>query len=160
MRALNHNQMGAVLVIALLMLLLLNILTAASISSSNINMQVVQTQQRLLEVQQAATNVSNYVLSDLDYFIHYRDHLNSQGEFAPALPDFLSASLSGKIDIEVDSLVCLFETNVSGCSLDGSAPCPQETVWQLSTTAMDRPSGAQTTIVEGFSVKYLPGHCP
>ena len=77
MTELDHKQVCAVLLIALLMLLLLNILTAASISSSNINMQVIQTQQRLLEVQQAATNVSNYVLSDLDYFIHYKDYLDS-----------------------------------------------------------------------------------
>lgn len=160
MKALDHKQTGAVLLIALLMLLLLNILTAASISSGNINMQVILIQQRLLEVQQAATNVSNYVLSDLDYFIHYKDYLDSQGQFAPALPDFLFSSPSGQIDIEVDSLVCLFETNISGCSLDGLAPCPQESIWQLSITASDRPSGAQATIIEGVSVKYLPGHCP
>ena len=60
MKALDHKQMGAVLLIALLMLLLLNILVAASISSGNINMQVILIQQRLLEVQQAADSVNQW----------------------------------------------------------------------------------------------------
>lgn len=58
MKRQRRRQEGAVLLIALLMLLLLNIFTVASISSSNINMQVIQSQQRLSEVQQVAANVS------------------------------------------------------------------------------------------------------
>ena len=156
----SRRQEGAVLLIALLMLLLLNILTVASISSSNINMQVIQSQQRLSEVQQVAANVSNYIFSDLDYFINYRAYLDGDGSFSPVFPDVLLTADSGKINVEVNSLTCLLETNLAGCSLDGSSPCLQETVWQLSISALDKSSGAQTTHVEGLSLSYLAGYCP
>ncbi|MDB9814794.1 hypothetical protein OAC10_01035 [bacterium] len=160
MKRQRRRQEGAVLLIALLMLLLLNIFTVASISSSNINMQVIQSQQRLSEVQQVAANVSNYIFSDLDYFINYRAYLDSDDNFSPEFPNGLLAANFGKIDIEVNSLTCLLETNLAGCSLDGTSPCLQETVWQLSISAMDKSSGAQTTHVEGLSLSYLAGYCP
>lgn len=160
MKPQSRRQKGAVLLIALLMLLLLNIFTVASISSSNINMQVIQSQQRLSEVQQVAANLSNYIFSDLDYFINYGAHLDSDGSFSPMFPDVLLTADFGKIDIEVNSLTCLLETNLAGCSLDGSSPCLQETVWQLSISAMDKSSGAQATHVEGLSLRYLAGYCP
>jgi len=160
MKTQRRRQKGAVLLIALLMLLLLNIFTVASISSSNINMQVIQSQQRLSEVQQVAANVSNYIFSDLDYFINYRAYLDGDGSFNPVLPAVLLTTDSGEINIEVNSLTCLLETNLTGCSLDGSSPCLQETVWQLSLSALDKSSGAQTTHVEGLSLRYLAGYCP
>ena len=160
MKRQRRRQEGAVLLIALLMLLLLNILTVASISSSNINMQVIQSQQRLSEVQQVAANVSNYIFSDLDYFINYRAYLDGDGSFSPVFPDVLLTADSGKINVEVNSLTCLLETNLAGCSLDGSSPCLQETVWQLSISALDKSSGAQTTHVEELSLIYLAGYCP
>tara|TARA_B110000046_G_C13024981_1_gene413413 strand:- start:5949 stop:6380 length:432 start_codon:yes stop_codon:yes gene_type:complete len=143
-----------------MMLLLLNILTVASISSSNINMQVIHSQQRLLEMQRVATNVSNYILSDLDHFIHYKNYLDSQGKFAPALPDVLLMTDSRQVDVQINNLICLAETIVTGCSLDRLSPCFHKTLWQLSTTVLDRVSGAEATVIEGFSLKYLPGYCP
>lgn len=160
MRKSSDNQIGAALPIGLLMLLLVNILTVASISSSNINMQIIQNQQRLLEMKHIATNVNNYILSDLDYFINYKNHLNSHGHFAPVLPDFLFRDSFGRTNVQIDSFKCLAETNATGCSLDGLFPCLYETLWQLSTSASDLSSGAKATIVEGVSFKYLPDHCP
>ena len=160
MKPQSHRQEGAVLLIALLMLLLLNMLTVASISSSSINMQVIQSQQRLSEVQQVAANVSNYIFNDLDHFISFQAYLDGGGRFSPALPAGLLTAESGKIDVMINSLVCLSETKLGGCSLDDSSPCLHETVWQLSISAHDKSSGAQTTHEEGLSLRYLSGYCP
>ncbi len=160
MRVSRRFETGAVLFLALIMLLLLNMLTAASISSSNISMQVIHSQQALADVQQVATNTSNYLISNLDHAINYQAYLDSEDNFSPVIPEVLAVRGSETFDIQVDSFVCLLERDVSGCSRGSEIPCPKESIWQLSITASNKTTGAQTSIVEGFSLTYLPGYCP
>ena len=61
------RQSGAVLIVALMMLLVMTTLGVSTITSTNISLQLVQSQQRQQEASQAAQNSINYLLSDLDY---------------------------------------------------------------------------------------------
>ncbi len=152
------SQNGAVLVVALLMLLVLTTLGVATITSSNINLQLVHSQQRQQETEQVAENSLNYLLSDIDYFVNNSAYLDSNGDFALSFPSDITKGLT----VTVNSLQCLLQATPSGCSLveGSSAPCHPDYYWEANISVTDAGSGASSTFVEGFKFKYLAGYCP
>ena len=85
------RQSGMVLVLVLVMLLLLEVLVAAGITGNNIAGQLLRNDQRRQVTNQAAENTINFLLSNPDYFIHYRQYLDNAGQFSSQLPDYLQA---------------------------------------------------------------------
>ena len=153
-----RSQRGAVLVVALLMLLVLTTLGVATISSTNINLQLVQSQQRQQETEQVAENAINYLLSDIDYFANNSAYLDGNGDFTLSFP----TDVSNGMTIAVNSLQCLLQATPSGCSLveGSSAPCHPDYYWEANVSVTDSTSGASSTFVEGFKFRYLAGYCP
>ena len=154
----RNRQRGAVLVVALLMLLVLTTLGVATISSTNINLKLVQSQQRHQETEQVAENSINYLLSDINYFVNNSDYLDSNGDFTLSFP----ADVSSGMTVVVNSLQCLLQATPSGCSLveGSSAPCHPDYYWEANISVTDSTSGASSTFVEGFKFRYLAGYCP
>ena len=157
-RVQRHRQRGAVLVVALLMLLVLTTLGVATISSTNINLKLVQSQQRQQETEQVAENSINYLLSDINYFVNNSDYLDGDGNFTLSFP----AGVSNGMTVTVNSLQCLLQATPSGCSLveGSSAPCHPDYYWEANISVIDSTSGASSTFVEGFKFRYLAGYCP
>ncbi|MDA7852357.1 pilus assembly PilX N-terminal domain-containing protein [Porticoccaceae bacterium] len=157
-RAIRNQHRGAVLIVALIMLLVLTTLGVSTITSTNINLQLLQSQQRQQEAQQAAQNSINYLLSDLDYYINNASYLDGDGDFTLSFPSNVS---SGMV-VTVNSLQCLLQATPAGCSLleGSSAPCHPEYYWEADVSVTDNVSGASSTIIEGFKFRYLEGYCP
>ena len=167
-------QRGAVLVVALLMLLVLTTLGVATISSTNINLQLVQSQQRQQETEQVAENAINYLLSDVDYYENNSTYLDGNGDFTLSFP----SDVSNGMDVTINSVKCIFGAVVPGDSLGGGATKgiflesgeaaedfgpgpPKEYYWETNITVIDSSSGASSTFIQGFKFKYnQPADCP
>ena len=154
----RHRQRGAVLVVALLMLLVLTTLGVSTISSTNINLKLVQSQQRQQETEQVAENSINYLLSDINYFVNNSDYLDGDGNFTLSFP----SDVTNGMTVSVNSLQCLLQATPSGCSLvvGSSAPCHPDYYWEANISVTDSTSGASSTFAEGFKFRYLAGYCP
>ena len=144
------RQRGAVLIVALMMLLVMTTLGVSTITSTNISLQLVQSQQRQQEASQAAQNSINYLLSDIDYYVN--------GDFTLSFP----TNVSNGMTVTVNGLQCLLQATPAGCSLleGSSAPCHPEYYWEADVSVTDTVSGASSNIVEGFKFRYLEGYCP
>lgn len=154
----RETQTGAVLIVALLMLLVLTTLGVATINSTNINLQLVQSQQRQQETEQVAENAINYLISDIDYFVNNVTYLDGNGDFTLSFP----STVANGMNVTVNRLQCLLQATPSGCSLveGSSAPCHPNYYWEANITVTDSTSGASSTFIEGFKFKYLAGYCP
>ena len=152
------RQRGAVLIVALLMLLVMTSLGVSTITSTNMTLQLVQSQQRQQETRQAAQNSINYLLSDIDYYVNNSSYLDGNGDFSLSFP----SNVSNGMAVTVNSLQCLLQATPAGCSLleGSSAPCHPEYYWEADVSVTDNVSGASSNIIEGFKFRYLEGYCP
>jgi hypothetical protein len=154
----RRTETGAVLIVALLMLLVLTTLGVATISSTNTSLQLVKNQQRQQETEQVAENAINYLLSDLDYYINNSTYLDGDGDFTLSFPSDVTKGMA----VNINSLQCLLQATPSGCSLveGSSAPCRPDYYGEAKVTVIDSTSGASSTFIEGFKFRYLAGYCP
>lgn len=150
------RQRGAVLIVALIMLLVMTTLGVSTITSTNISLQLVQNQQRQQEASQAAQNSINYLLSDLDYYVNNSTYLDGNGDFTLSFP----SNVSNGMTVTVNGLQCLLQTTPAGCSLVNPTPCHPEYYWEADVSVSDSVSGASSNIIEGFKFRYLEGYCP
>ena len=152
------RQSGAVLIVALMMLLVMTTLGVSTITSTNISLQLVQSQQRQQEASQAAQNSINYLLSDLDYYVNNSTYLDGNGDFTLSFP----SNVSNGMAVTINGLQCLLQATPAGCSLleGSSAPCHPEYYWEADVSVTDNVSGASSNIVEGFKFRSLEGYCP
>lgn len=152
----TRQSRGMVLVLVLVMLLLLEVLAAAGITANNIGGQLLRNDERRQLTNQAAENTINFLLSNPDYFIHYRQHLDKKDQFSPQLPDYLQAEsiLNSQINMN-----CIAEVRADGCSLDQSFPCPVNYYWQIQVKTVDQISKITAQISQGVKFSYLPGYC-
>jgi hypothetical protein len=152
------RQQGAVLIVALLMLLVMTSLGVSTITSTNMTLQLVQSQQRQQEAQQVAQNSINYLLSDLDYYVNNSSYLDGNGDFTLSFP----SNVANGMTVTVNGLECLLQATPAGCSLleGSSAPCHPEYYWEADVSVIDNVSGASSNIIEGFKFRYLEGYCP
>lgn len=151
-----RQSAGMVLVLVLVMLLLLEVLAVAGITANNIGGQLLRNDQRRQLTNQAAENIINFLLSNPDYFIHYRQYLDNAGQFSPQLPDYLQAESILKSQINMN---CIAEVRADGCSLDQSLACPIYYYWQIQVKTMDQISKTTAQISQGVKFNYLPGYC-
>lgn len=153
------SQAGAVLVVALLMLLILTLLGVASIRSSNINMMLVDNQMRTLEMESIARETTEILLSDLDYFVDATNYDVSGNFIEPAFVSTLEGSRG--VNISIDNVECKEEISLPGYSIVvGSSTGSRSNVyWQTEVTVSDATSGATSTFVQGFKFRYLEGYC-
>ena len=152
------RQSGAVLIVALMMLLVMTTLGVSTITSTNISLQLVQSQQRQQEASQAAQNSINYLLSDLDYYVNNSSYLDGNGDFSLSFP----SNVSNGMAVTINGVQCLLQATPAGCSLleGSSAPCHPEYYWEVDVSVTDAVSGASSHIIEGFKFRYLEGYCP
>lgn len=153
------------LLVALLMLLVLTMLGVAGITSTNINLQLVQNQQRQMEVEQVALNVIEFVLSDEDYFLKKNSHTLAQ-----ILADVPAGYIDGRT-VTLDRLDCLYQIAVGGSSMNQDPSAVSGGVvgvtnekfdyyWEAEVSVTDPSSGATESIVQGFKYRFKDADCP
>jgi type II secretory pathway component PulK len=139
----KHKQRGAVLVVSLLMLLVMTLLAVSSISSSNVNLLIVNNVQNSLQTEAVAQQAIEQSLSDMATFDS---------------PGVRTLTIAER-QVEVTRARCLGFEPASGFSAKWSL-APEETMWQLSATTEDASvSGAIAHLTQGVRILMTAGTC-
>lgn len=145
------QQTGAVLITSLMMLVVMTILAISSINSSTVNLHIVNNMQSMREVEDAAQDGINQILSSSSYFL------------TNTAATTLTAANGKTVDIETRT--CL-QANVSaGNTLQGvnritqNTPPPDMTVWDVKATVDDNTTNAKVTVHQGVKIQLPAGNC-
>ncbi len=152
----NKAQLGLVLIITMTLLLLLALLATSSLSQKHIASHLLRYYQQSIVTQRAAQNTINYLLADSKYFIDYPSYWDAEGNLIAKVPSYLSTE---SVSVTVSQAVCLLEIQRSDCAEDDSEYCLSVYYWELTASAIDSSSTAQSSVTQGFRLDYLPGFC-
>ena len=146
------RQRGSIIVVTLLMLLFLQLVTVAVVTSANISSHVLRNFESALAVEKTADNLINYLVGNKDYFVNYAKYLDKYGEFiipipidlvvVPAIPKILSFKCLR------DSLTVVDTHNSKLCDVNSK-------YWQLIVEVNCEQTGASTVVVQGLKLTVL-----
>ena len=147
------SQKGAVLLVALIMLVVFTLLALSGVNSSTASLRIAGNLQSQTEVTAAAQRALEQVLDQASNFQYTTD--------TPPPTQSLTVS-SGGIDYEVTvTLECLGAQPVPGYSAAFAASAPSESFWDVRASALDPRSGALAVAHQGVRVTLSPGQvCP
>ena len=146
------RQRGSIIVVTLLMLLFLQLVTVAVVTSANISSHVLRNFERALAVEKTADNLINYLVGNRDYFVNYAKYLNKYGDFTISIPiDLVVVPAVAKIL----SFKCLRES-VTVVDTFNSKLCDiNSQYWQLIVEVSCEKTGARTVVVQGLKLTVL-----
>ena len=140
-----RRQRGAVLYIALILLVATMVLAVTMFWVSHSNLQIVrndQSQQQRIALAQRAVE---QVLSDPNNFASPTAAINL-------------ANTDG-MQVTVSNRACLrFATATGYSAVTGTAPI--DTVWSFTVTVTDPLTGGSTVMTQGTKLRMLAGNCP
>jgi len=140
-----RNQGGAALVVALLVLTVLTLLVLAALRGSATDLLVTH---NLEERARVASSVQIGL-----------DRLLNQSSAAA----FVAGSEQTFDDLDPEVTVaeprCVGSSPASGYSARTSVTVPEDTVWEMTGSAQDPVSGADTTLTEGVRIRLHNGVC-
>lgn len=147
------RQNGSIIVLTLLMLLFLQLVTVAVVSSANISSHVLRNFESALAVERSADNLINYLLGNKDYFVNYANYLNGDGEFTIPIPsDLLIEPAAAKIS----SFKCLRDSVAAKTISDTEFCGLNSKYWQLIVEVTSAQTGAKTQVVQGLKLTVEP----
>ncbi len=143
--SLPGRQRGAVLYIALIILVAVMLLGVAMSGLSRTNLQIVRNNQSEQARIALAQRAVEQVLSDVANFS------------APTAP--ISVPSTAGLQVAVSNRVCLRAAAATGYSaVSGIAPI--DTVWSFTVTVTDPVTGGSTVMTQGTKIRMLAGNCP
>jgi hypothetical protein len=147
------NQKGAVLLVALIMLIVFTLLALSGVNSSTASLRIAGSMQAQTEVGAVAQRGLEQVLDQASNFQYATD--------TPPPSQVITVS-SGGIDYQVTVVLqCLGKQPVPGYSAAFAASAPSESFWDVRATAFDPRSGATQVAHQGVRVTLSPGQvCP
>jgi hypothetical protein len=148
-----HRQRGAVLFVALVMLVAFTLLAVSGVSSSVASLRIAGNAQAQTEVGAAAQRALEQVLDQAANFQYITD----------SVPPVQTLTISsGGVDYAVTvTLQCLGAKPVAGYSATFAASAPSESFWDLRASAADPRTGASAVVHQGVRVTLSPGQvCP
>jgi Tfp pilus assembly protein PilE len=147
------NQKGAVLLVALIMLVVFTLLALSGVNSSTASLRIAGSMQAQTEVGAVAQRALEQVLDQASNFQYASD--------SPPPSQVVTIS-SGGIDYQVTVVLqCLGAQPVPGYSASFAASAPSESFWDVRATALDPRSGATQVAHQGVRVTLSPGQvCP
>jgi len=144
---------GSVLVVTMVLLLLLQLVVAASVSSVNISSQVLFHNERATAVQRDGHNLLNYLISNKDHFINYGSYLNADKNFEILIPDHIVAlPREGRI-ASFNCLDCVAVNFSPGQRVRLSDL--DQTTWQLEVEVSDPQTGAVAELIQGLRITAI-----
>jgi len=147
------RQSGAVLLVALIMVVVFTLLAVSGVNSSIASLRVAGNMQAQTEVSVAAQRAIEQVVDQVSNFQYPTDTV------PPSQTLIVS---SAGIDYEVRvQLQCLGSAPVAGYSASFAASAPKDSYWDIRADAIDRRSGATAVVHQGVRVTLSPGQiCP
>jgi Tfp pilus assembly protein PilX len=149
----HTRQEGAVLFVALIMLLVFTLLAISGVNSSVGSLRIAGNMQSQAEVGAAAQRALEQVLDQAANFQFPTDSV------PPART--LTISSAG-VDYTVTvTLQCLGASPVEGYSASFAASAPNDSFWDMRANAVDPRTGATAVAHQGVRVTLSPGQvCP
>jgi len=146
----NKYQSGATLFVALVFLLIMTLFAVSSINLSTINLKIVGNMQAIKQMEAAAQDSLEQVLSNSDYFT------------APATFNQTVTVANTDFDVTVEPADCINSQTASGYSAVVENIIPQDNTFVLRTKVDDPDiDGAENLVtVQGVGLRMLAGNCP
>ena len=173
-------QKGVTLFIALVFLLIMTLFAVSSIRMSTVNMKIVGNMQSLKQMEYAAQDAIEQMLSDSDRFGIAPDEsdftltfLTTAGTISETLTysdsatDLANCKTSeasfswGNADASyLICALCIDYTTASGYSAVQEAIIPEDVTWEIFTHVQDSLTGANIDLHQGFEMRMLANNCP
>ena len=152
-RSLPRHQRGAVLFVALIVLVVFTLLAVSGVNSSIASLRVAGNAQSQAEVSAAAQLALERVVDDVTHFQHATDTPPPTQNLTVTI-----ASLNYPVTV---TLQCLGTAPVPGYSASFAAAAPSESYWDIRASATDPRSGGAAVVHQGVKVTLSPGQlCP
>jgi hypothetical protein len=147
------RQRGAVLFVALIMLVVFTLLAVSGVNSSVASLRVAGNTQAQTEVSAAAQLALEQVVDQVTNFQHIAD--------TPPPMQSINVSIAGLSYPVTVTLHCLGSAPVAGYSASFAASAPTESYWDIRASANDPRSGGGAVVHQGVKVTLSPGQvCP
>ena len=148
-----ERHKGSVLVLTLVILLLLGLITMATVSSVNISSHIFRNHESVLAVDRDADNLINYMMTNKDYFLNYSDYINENRKFEITIPDYVVGPPRRSRVVEFECTDCVPANTNSSAELKLSAL--DQTRWLLRVEVSDLQTGAGTAVVQDLLLTTL-----
>ena len=148
-----RRQRGAVLFVALIMLVVFTLLAVSGVNSSIASLRVVGNAQSQAEVSAAAQLALERIVDDVTRFQYVAD--------TPPPTQSLTVTIAGLNYPVTVTLQCLGTAPVAGYSASFAASAPSESYWDIRASATDTRSAGAAVVHQGVKVTLSPGQlCP
>ena len=137
------QQVGAVLITSLMMLVVMTILAISSINSSTVNLHIVNNMQSMREVEDAAQDGINQIISSPANFL--------------TTPAATTLTINGQT-VEIAERDCLQADRADGYSALAENS-PDMTIWEVTAEVTDNTSNASITLHQGVKIQLPAGNC-
>ena len=148
-----NRSRGSILVLTLVILLLLELIAMATVSSVNIGNHILRNHESALDVDRDANNLINYVMTNKEYFLNYLDYINENRKFEITIPDYVVGPPRRGRVVEFECTDCVPANANSSAELKLSAL--DQTHWLLRVEVSDLQTGAGTAVVQGLLLTTL-----
>ena len=149
----RRRQHGAVLFVALIMLVVFTLLAVSGVNSSIASLRVAGNAQSLAEVNAAAQLALERVVDDVTHFQYATD--------TPPPTQSMTVTVAGLNYPVTVTLQCLGKAPVAGYSASFAASAPSQSYWDIRASASDPRSGGAAVVHQGVRVTLAPGQvCP
>ncbi len=140
------RQQGAVLPIALFILLLVTLLAVSTMQSSTIDLKIAQNRQARIQTERAVERSIERIINDPSNFTNAIGMANSQD------------MNMGSWTVSVERPYCIAKKSATGYSVN--APLvPEYNVWAFEACATDSLTGARVVMQQGVRMLMLSGNC-
>lgn len=140
-----ERQRGAVLVIALVMLVVLTLFVISSTHIASGNLRIVGNMQSKLNVEAVSQEALEQVISDIAPF------------YSPS--SLVAVTAPSGMTVTVGNRSCVRATPAHGYSAV-SGMSPEDTFWDVPITVTDSITGAATATAQGVRIRLPAGNCP
>jgi len=140
-----RQQRGAALLVSLIMLVVLTLFAIAGFNLSTVNIRIVGNFQDQKFMEAVAQQAIEQVISTPTAF-----------NLTPAAQ---TITVSG-YNVSVTAPRCNYVATAKGYTKKVGEVAPEDADWEIRAAVTDATTSAQAAIVQGVSMRQLPGNCP
>ena len=144
----RRHQVGATLLISLIMLVVLTLFAVTGFNLSSVNLKIAGNFQAQRGMEAAAQQAIEQVITRLTTFYNA----------PPVVLTGQTITVSG-FNVTVAPATCKFVRRAAGYSKDEEALAPQDTDWEVRATVTDTLTGAQARLAQGVLITLPKDNC-
>lgn len=149
-----QSQRGATLLITLILLVMITLFVTSMIQLSSTNLKVVGNMQSQRALESSAQQAVEGSISSITFF---NDAIGSTGQW-PSGTTSVNQTVNG-YTVAIARPTCIRSTTATGYSATSNIS-PEDTNWEIASSATDSVTGAQINMVQGVKMRLPAGNCP